>query len=209
MIRESALALLLLLPVAAMAADPAMPATATPAAAALPATETIALPPMKFYSSVAADELLAALQAEPALAALDKELPGSPLALVVTHTLRPTAGGVATGFLSAVLSGSTLGLIPLVTNDRLVVRYEVMLNGKAVTSYSFERTATRAQNLWTAGADGYGGLGKAGMEWVKSTAAEVAAKLPRDPALGEVREEIDFYFPSIAKVDAAAKPAQP
>ena len=69
-------------------------------------------------------------------------------------------------------------------------------------------TATRAQNLWTAGADGYGGLDKAGMEWVKSTAAEVAAKLPHDPALGEVREEIDFYFPSVAKVDAAAKPAQ-
>jgi hypothetical protein len=206
MIRESALALLLLLPVAAMAADPAMPATATPAATT---PQTVALPPMKFYSSVAADELLLALQAEPALASLDKELPGSPLALVVTHTLRPTAGGVATGFLSAVLSGSTLGLIPLVTNDRLVVRYEVMLNGKAVTSYSFERTATRAQNLWTAGADGYGGLGKAGMEWVKSTAAEVAAKLPHDPALGEVREEIDFYFPSVAKVDAAAKPAQP
>jgi len=215
MIRESMLSLFLLVPLHALAAAPApttAPAPATTATAQAPATATApvpaaevttqsvpappaaALPPMYFLSTVAGDELFAALKADPALASLDKELVGSPLTLMVTHTLRPTAGGQAAGLLSAVLSGSTLGLIPIVSNDRLVIKYEVLLNGKTVTSYSFERTATRAQNLWTAGNDGYGGLGKAGMEWVKSTAAEVASKVAMDPAMLAVRNEIDFYF---------------
>jgi|GEM_PF-1860500 len=214
MIRESMLALLLI-PLHAIAAEPATVAPAVPApvvpapaavaiapAAQAPATVTV-LPPMKFLASVAEDDILGALKADPAFANLDKELVGSPLSLVVTHTVRPTAAGTAAGLLSAVLSGGTLGILPMVTNDRLVVRYEVMLNGKTVTVYHFERTATRAQSIWTAGSDGTGGLGKGGLEWVKSTAAEVAAKIRQDPALLAVRDEIQFYFPTPATSTAA------
>lgn len=171
------------------------PATPGPAAA---------LPPIRFLSTIAREELLAIFQSEPMLAGLDPEVPGSPLTLVVTHTLRPTAGGQAAGLVSAILSGGTLGLIPVVSNERLVVRYEVMLNGKSIASRDFERTATRAQNLWSAGNDGYGGLGKAGMEWMKSTATEAAASLAADPGLRAVQEEIDFYFPT-----AVATPEKP
>lgn len=176
------------------------PGSASVANGATPATPP--LPPMKLLASVGEDDVLAALKADPAFAALDKELAGSPLMLVMTHTLRPTAAGTAAGLLSAVLSGGSLGIIPMVTNERLVVRYEVMLNGKTVTSYTFERTATRAQNLWTAGNDGTGGLGKGGVEWLKSTATEVAGKLARDPALLAVRDEIAFYFPATSGAPA-------
>ena len=207
MIAKSMLSLFLLVPLQTLAAEPVQataPSSTTtgitmqtlPATAEVPAAPVAALPPMEFVSSVARDELLTALKADPAFASLDKDLVGSPLTLMVTHTLRPTAGGQAAGLLSAVLSGSTLGIIPIVSNERFVIKYEVLLNGKTVTSYSFERTATRAQNLWTAGNDGYGGLGKAGMEWAKSTAAEAAAKVAKDPALLAVRDEINFYFPS-------------
>jgi len=204
-----------LLATAFVLALPAPPATAAPQDAMAPVVVPVpppvvqvplpakaTLPAMKFYSSVGAEEVLASLKANPMLAALDKELPGSPLSLIVTHTLRPTAGGQAAGLLSAMLSGGTLGLLPVVTNDRLVVRYEVMLNGKTLTTYNYERTATRAQNIW-AGADGYGGLGKAGMEWLQSTATETADKLTRDPALLAVRDEIAFYFPAPATATAA------
>ncbi len=153
-----------------------------------------ALPAMRFVSSIAEDELLSILKAEPAMAGLDPKLAGSPLVLVITHALRPTPGGQAAGFLSAVLSGSTLGLIPIVSNEHLVLKYEVLLNGKSITSHSFERTATRAQNLWSAGNDGYNGLGKAGMEWARATATEAAAKLATDPNMLNIQEEINFYF---------------
>ncbi|MGO4222488.1 hypothetical protein AB4Y64_11630 [Lysobacter sp. TAF61] len=197
MIRETVLALALMLPLQVLAAEPsAVPSIPAPVAVAVvPVQKVATLPPMKFLSSLAGDEVFTVLKADPALSALDKELAGSPLSLIVTHTVRPTAGGTAAGLLSAVLSGSTLGIIPVVTNDRLVIRYEVLLNGKTVTTYSFERTATRAQNLWTMGTQGDDGLGKAGLEWLKTTAVEVAAKLPHDPAMLAVRDEIDFYFP--------------
>ncbi|HEY5849541.1 MAG TPA: hypothetical protein VIT62_02055 [Lysobacter sp.] len=224
MIRISMLAAALLLPLQALAAEPTAapvlsppvisppvavaPAKPVPAPVApTPPQKVATLPPMKFLSSLAGDEVFTVLKAEPALSALDKELAGSPLSLIVTHTVRPTAGGTAAGLLSAVLSGSTLGIIPVVTNDRLVIRYEVLLNGKTVTTYNFERTATRAQNLWTMGTQGDDGLGKAGLEWLKTTATEVAAKLPNDPAMLAVRDEIDFYFPPApAKAVAGASP---
>lgn len=175
-----------------VAADTTSDAEAVP----VPAPQAGRLPAMTYFSSIASDKVFDILKRHPALSGIDKELAGSPLTLVVTHTLRPTAGGQAAGFLTAVLAGSTLGLIPMVSNEMLVLRYEVMLNGKTVTSYSFERTATRAMNLWSAGRDdGYEGLGKAGMEWVESTATEVSAKLAGDPALDAVRREIEYYFP--------------
>lgn len=230
MIRESLITLSLLIPLCAGAAEPArtpilaavpapgqspLPAeSAAPAAAsasaaaapttAAPATTTTAaasaLPAMYFLSSVAQDELFTALKADPNFAALDKELVGSPLTLVVTHTVRPTPGGQAAGLLTAVLAGSTLGLIPLVSNERLVIKYEVRLNGRSVASHSFERTATRAQNMWSGAAAGEG-LGKAGLEWVKSTAAEAAVKIAKDPAILAVRQDMDFYFPSRPDTD--------
>lgn len=211
MIRESMLALLLL-PLHAIAAAPDAPATAAVPAPviATPGQTPVAaaLPPMRFIASVAQDEILKSLKADPAFANLDKELAGSPLSLVVTHTVRPTAAGTAAGLLSAVLSGGTLGILPMVSNDRLVVRYEVMLNGKTVTVHTFERTATRAQNIWTVGNDGTDGLGKGGLEWVKGTASEVATKIGQDPVMRAVREEIEFYFPTpaVAGATAATKP---
>lgn len=211
MIRTSTLLLSLLLPFAAVATEPGQPAAPGVAASAdvpspAPAPSSTApspaanppaalLPPMWFVSSVAEDDVAAQFKANPMFASIDEEMVGSPLVLVVTHTVRPTAGGQAAGLVSAILSGSTLGLLPVVTNDRLVVRYEVRLNGTSVASHTVERTSTRAQSLWTAGSDAHGGLGKAGLEWVKSTAAEAAAKLAQDPAVLAVRDEIALYFP--------------
>lgn len=167
-----------------------------PAPASAPAV--LPLPAMHFLSTVAEDDLLAALQRNPALSGLDKDLVGSPLSLLVTHTSRPATGSEATGFISAVLSGSTLGLIPVVTRETLVVNYDVLLSGRKITGCSFEYTSSRAINIWAAGEDGYQGLGKAGMDWVKSTAAEAAAKLAADPAIRQVQDEISYYFPSRA-----------
>ncbi len=216
MLRAPMLALCLSLAAPAFAADPPAAAPTTPVAPPAPVLQTAApvmqtaapgLPPMHFVSSLAEKELYALFRAAPGFSTLDDELYGSPLKLVVTHTSRPTAGGQAAGLLSAVISGSTLGIIPMVTNDHLVVRYEVMLNGKTVTSYSFERTATRAINIWSGGGD-YG-LGKAGLDWVKSTATEAAGKLANDPALAALQREIAFYFPESASAKDAPAPVPP
>ncbi len=175
-------------------------------APAAPATESARpLPPMHFYSSIADETVYDVLKTNPAFVNLDKDLVGAPLFLVVTHTARPTSGGAAAGALSGLLAGSTLGLIPIVTSEEFVIRYEVWMNGQPVSTYSFNRTETRAVNMWSGAADKDYGLGKGGLAWLKSTAGEFAEKALHDAKLAAIQAEIDYYFPAAA----SALPAPP
>lgn len=158
------------------------------------ASQSNPLPAMNFYSSFAKDTIYDAIKANPKFSKLDKELVGSPITLRVTHSVRPTSGGQAVGFLSAIISGSSLGLIPMVTNEQFVLRYEILLQGKPVSIYSFERTSTRAINMWSTDTSVEQMLGKDGMEWLKSTINEFIAKSANDPELLKIQSEIDFYF---------------
>jgi hypothetical protein len=182
----------------APAATPAPPPTATQslpiATVDAPAPGPNALPPMSFYASVAENELLGIVRAQPAFARVDKELLGSPIQVRVTHTLQPTAGGQAAGLLSAIWAGSTLGLLPVVTNNNLVLVYEVRVNGKEIARYDFQRSFTRAIGIWGAQNDPTYGLGEEGLEWAKGTASEFATKAAQDPALLALAKEWTFYF---------------
>ena len=179
----------------ACAAEPAptsvvVPAPPTPAAA--PAAPASALPAMSFYGSIANDELFDLIKKSEQFARLDKELFGSPLHLRVMHTLQPTAGGKATGLLSAIFTGGTLGLIPAVTNNSLMVTYEVRVHGRELVSYSYQRTFTRAVNIWAK--DETHGLGKEGLEWLKSTATEFTTAAASDAKLASLKKEYERYF---------------
>jgi len=182
----------------ACAAEPAptsvvVPAPPTPAAA--PAAPASALPAMSFYGSIANDELFDLIKKSEQFARLDKELFGSPLHLRVMHTLQPTAGGKATGLLSAIFTGGTLGLIPAVTNNSLMVTYEVRVHGRELVSYSYQRTFTRAVNIWAK--DETHGLGKEGLAWLKSTATEFTTAAAIDPKLAALKKEYERYFGSL------------
>jgi len=107
--------------------------------AAPPQAAADALPPMNFYASVAGNELFLLIKAAPAFARVEKELVGSPIQLRVTHSLQPTAGGQAAGLLSAIWAGGTLGLLPVVTNNNLVLSYEIRVNGQEIVRYDFTR----------------------------------------------------------------------
>ena len=167
----------------------AAPAHVPPATAPTPAS---ALPAMSFYGSIADDELFDLVRKSDQFARLDKELIGSPLQLRVMHTLQPTASGKATGLLSAIFTGGTLGLIPAVTNNSLMVTYEVRVHGRELVSYSFQRTFTRAVNVWAK--DETHGLGKEGLEWLKSTATEFTTAAAIDPKLASLKKEYERYF---------------
>ena len=167
----------------------AAPAHVPPARAEAPAS---ALPAMSFYGSIADDELFDLVKKSDQFARLDKELIGSPLQLRVMHALQPTASGKATGLLSAIFTGGTLGLIPAVTNNSLMVTYEVRVHGRELVSYSFQRTFTRAVNVWAK--DETHGLGKEGLEWLKSTATEFTTAAATDPKLASLKKEYERYF---------------
>jgi hypothetical protein len=174
----------------AFAAEPvATPVTTAATPAAAPA---IALPAMSFYGSFAGDELFELIKKSDQFVRIDKELFGSPLHLRVMHALQPTAGGKATGLLSAIFTGGTLGLIPAVTNNSLMVTYEVRVHGRELVSYSYQRTFTRAVNIWAK--DETHGLGKEGLEWLKSTASEFTTAAASDARLASLKKEYERYF---------------
>lgn len=159
-----------------------------------PSPTTNALPPMKFIASVAEDELYQGVKSVPAFSQLDKDLVGSQIVVVVTHGFKPTAAGQATGFLSALVSGSTLGLIPLVTNNNLVLTYEIRVNGDDIVRRDYERSFTRVQNIWANKDDPTHGLGEEGLEWARTTSAQFAAEAAADPAVLELATEYRYYF---------------
>ncbi|HKS55153.1 MAG TPA: hypothetical protein VJS12_07705 [Steroidobacteraceae bacterium] len=156
----------------------------------------VELPAMNYYSSIASDELFAAIKAHPAFVKLDKELYGSALSVRVTHSLQPTAAGKATGFFSAILTGGTLGLIPAVSNNNFALIYEVKVHGKTAATFTYQKTFTRAFNIWSK--DETHGLGKDGLEWAQSTATQFAADAASDPRVLELKREHDLYFPVAA-----------
>ena len=96
--------------------------------------------------------------------------------------------------MSAIWAGSTLGLLPVVTNNNLVLTYEVRVNGKELARYDFERSFTRAINIWAEKNDPTYGLGAEGFEWVKSTVTEFTTKAAQDPNLLALAREYSFYF---------------
>jgi hypothetical protein len=179
----------------ASAADPVATPVMVPAPtpAAVPASAPAsALPAMSFYGSIADDALFDLIKKSDQFARIDKELFGSPLHLRIMHTLQPTAGGKATGLLSAIFTGGTLGLIPAVTNNSLMVTYEVRVHGRELVSYSYQRTFTRAVNIWAK--DETHGLGKEGLEWLKGTAAEFTTAAASDAKLASLKKEYERYF---------------
>jgi len=183
-----------LLPFTLFAAD-ALPTDASvvpPPVMVIPAVASNALPAMNFYGSIASDELFELIKKNDQFARLDKELYGSPLQLRVTHSLQPTAGGKATGLVSAIFSGGTLGLLPMVTNNSLVVTYEVRVHGRELVSYSYQRSFTRAVNMWAK--DATHGLGVDGLAWLKSTSGEFTAAAANDAKLVSLKKEYEHFF---------------
>jgi hypothetical protein len=156
-----------------------------------------ALPAMSFYGSIADTELFDLIKKSEQFTRIDKELFGSPLHLRVMHALQPTASGKATGLLSAIFTGGTLGLIPAVTNNSLMVTYEVRVHGRELVSYSYQRTFTRAVNIWAK--DETYGLGKEGLEWLKSTASDFTAAAASDAKLATLKQEYERYFGATPK----------
>lgn len=154
------------------------------------------LPPLRWFGTVAGEELYKLVKADPRFAQLDSELIGSPVLLRVSHSFEATSGGKAAGLASAILAGSTLGLLPVVMNNDLVINYELVVNGTTLSTYSYRKNFTRSVNIY-AKDDTYG-LGKEGLAWAKGTVAEFLAAARNDAKLAELVAEYEFYFPKPA-----------
>jgi hypothetical protein len=169
----------------------AVAGTAAPADPAAPPNAPAGLS-MTMMSSIAYEELYDALKKYPQFATMDKEKPGSPIIIRVSHSYGHTPAGTASNIASAILAGGTLGLLPAFSNRDLVVTYDVLVNETLVTSYSYSKNVTRVFNIHST--DKTHGLGADGLAWVTGTASQFAADLARDPAYAGIQAEYLYYY---------------
>lgn len=163
------------------------------AQAASAAEALLQLPPTRYVSTLA-DPLFDSLKTQQLFSQLDKELYGSPLVLGAIHTFSPTAGDAALGVTSAILSGSTLGILPVVSSSDLVVTYTLSAHGKSIASYSYSKGVTQVTNIYSS--QGVNQLDKATMEWVISTAEQFSREVGQNQKVRALTDEYNFYFGS-------------
>lgn len=149
---------------------------------------------MSLVSSIAYDELYEAFKKIPAFASMDKDKPGSPITIRVSHSYGRTSAGTASAIASVILAGGTLGILPAFSNRDLVITYDVLVNETLVSSYSYSKNVTRVFNIHST--DKTHGLGADGLAWVTGTVPQFAADLERDPAYAHIQAEYRYYYAS-------------
>lgn len=154
--------------------------------------QSVALPSMVFFSTIAADEIYGALKGSPSFASIDKEKPGSPISIRVSHMYGHTSAGTASDIASALLVIGTLGILPGVSNRNLSVTYEVLVNGSVLLSHTYAKNVTRVYNIHST--DKTHGLGSDGLAWVVGTATEFADDVAHDPRFSALSDEYHFYY---------------
>ncbi len=148
--------------------------------------------PIYYVSNIPNEEFLAKLKEKPIFSNLKEKLYGSPIYFRTTIQNRHTSGGSAGSFFSVVLAGSTLGLLPIVTNKDFILRYEVFVNGEKLFDQQFTYNQTDVKSLYS---DPEGNkLNPEILEWAKTTIDKVTQSFEKDPKIKQLIEEYNYYF---------------
>ncbi len=105
-------------------------------------------PPVFFVTNIEDDEIKLKIEQYQAFAALDENAVGLPIGVRVLKGHRTKQDG--TQFSSLMLSASTLGIIPVVSNTEFKVRYDVFVQGKPIETFEYVMDSTDVDNFWTA-----------------------------------------------------------
>jgi hypothetical protein len=200
-LKFSSLLLALALPAMAQVPPPSVDTpfpTAPSTATASSDTPDGPLPSMQFVATIAGDEIYDILKQNSLFQTLDKEKPGSPMTIVVSHTYEHTGG--AASLATAIFTIGSLGLLPAVTNRDLVIKYEVVVHGSTLVTYTYSKNLTHVFSIYAK--DTTHGLGNDGLAWVRDTARQFSAAFASDPKLNELEGEYRFYFGHKDKVAA-------
>ena len=104
-------------------------------------------PPVFFVTNVEDKAIKGQIEKYNAFAALDDKAVGLPIGVRVLKGHRTKQDG--TQFSSLMLSASTLGIIPVVSNTEFKVRYDVFVQGKSIESFEYVMDSTDVNNFWT------------------------------------------------------------
>lgn len=105
-------------------------------------------PPVFFVTNVEDEAIKTQLLSYQAFTELDEKAVGLPIGLRIVKGHRTKQDG--TQFSSLMLSASTLGIIPVVSNTEFKVRYDVFVQGKSIETFEYVMDSTDVDNFWTA-----------------------------------------------------------
>lgn len=104
-------------------------------------------PPVFFVTNIENDTFKNQLSDYKAFETLDEKAVGLPIGVRILKGYRTKQDG--TQFTSLMLSASTLGLIPIVSNTEFKVRYDVFVQGKSIADFEYMMDSTDVNNIWT------------------------------------------------------------
>lgn len=155
----------------------------------------VVLPPMRFATTLKHETLIDEIKAYPAFANIDNKNLGAPILLRVTHTWRATAGGDAAGVASGLLAGSSLGILPVVTNRDMVITYEILVHGTQIAAFEFVENFTSTVSIYSEQAR-TGALSESEKAWLADTLRQFDAQVQHHEGVRELLGEYQYYFGS-------------
>ena len=159
--------------------------------ATLAVAEENPYPPMQFYASFSKEKLLEDLRGTEQFENIDNEATGSAIVISVRHQTRMTAGGSAAAMGSAVLAGSTLGLLPVVSNDDLVITYTISVHGDRIATFEYVENFTDVDSMYS---NNLHALEGPALEWAEGTIEMFLAEVGDNSKVRELVEEYRYYF---------------
>ena len=127
------------------------------------------------------------------LSDLDENYDDSPIALIVSLVNRDRSLEGAVGFTSLMITSGTLGLVPVVTNNDLIVRYELILHGSVISRHEFAENFRGADMIWDNGPN-EPALTEAMMAWISSTVPLLKEAYDNDEGLAQLTRDYNYYF---------------
>lgn len=176
-----------------VSADETQPPTTNTAVTDTAKDKSVFALPMRYVSSVSGDELFDALKETNGLSEISKELYGSPIVMRSTLEKFNTAGGSASTAFSAMLAGGSLGILPVVTNNDFILRYDILVNGEIIFEKAYIKNMTDAVNMF---AQNSGKMDPEILEWVLSTAPEINQLVNSNENIEKLVKEYLYYFPT-------------
>ena len=104
-------------------------------------------PPVFFVTNITDSSFKPAIEAYNSFEELDEKAVGLPIGVRVLKGYRTKQDG--TQFTTMMLSASTLGIIPVVSNKEFKVRYDIFVQGKSIAQFEYMMDSTDVDNIWT------------------------------------------------------------
>ncbi len=103
-------------------------------------------PPLMLKANFALDEFEEKLKNYQAFQSVSSNMPGRPIKLRILRGIfeKQDASRATSGLLAAV----TLGLVPVVSNQVFLVRYDLLIRNESVASFEYELPMTDVSNMW-------------------------------------------------------------